>query len=123
MVNPAGDRPASRADPTPGTTATRHDCTVQRRRASAVDPPRLTLTCFRCLSTKDAVVLTDDHNSLLIESVRAQPPEIGVIAERSGRSHDDVEVRAAAGAIVGVILTEFLPARAAEPAARRTCRR
>jgi AcrR family transcriptional regulator len=119
-------------------------------------------TFFRYFPTKDAVVLTDDYDPLLIESIRTQPEAIGtirafrnayhamfsnlsqdeqenfferaqlilevpdlrasflddlaasitlaidVIAERSGRSRDDLEVRAAAGAIMGVAVTEFL---------------
>jgi AcrR family transcriptional regulator len=119
-------------------------------------------TFFRYFPTKDAVVLTDDYDPLLIEAIRAQPAEVGmvrafrnaygdlfsdlsraeqesfferaqiilevpdlrasflddlaasitlvmdVITERTGRSRDEVEVRAAAGAIMGVAITEFL---------------
>jgi AcrR family transcriptional regulator len=119
-------------------------------------------TFFRYFPTKDAVVLTDDYDPLMIEAIRAQPPEIGmvrafrnayrdlfsdlsraeqesfferaqiilevpdlrasflddlaasitlvidVITERTGRSRDDLEVRAVAGAIMGVAITEFL---------------
>jgi AcrR family transcriptional regulator len=119
-------------------------------------------TFFRYFPTKDAVVLTDDYDPLLIEAIRAQPASVGmvrafrnayrdlfsdlsreeqesfferaqiilevpdlrasflddlaasitlvmdVITERTGRSRDEVEVRAAAGAIMGVAITEFL---------------
>lgn len=119
-------------------------------------------TFFRYFPTKDAVVLTDDYDPLLIDVLRAQPASVGVIrairtayravfaeltereqenfferaqfimqvpelrasfldsltagvdliidiiAERSHRSPDDLEVRAAAGALMGLAVTEFL---------------
>ena len=36
-------------------------------------------TFFRYFPTKDAVVLTDDYDPLIIESFRAQPPELGPV--------------------------------------------
>jgi AcrR family transcriptional regulator len=119
-------------------------------------------TFFRYFPTKDAVVLTDDYDPLMVESFRNQPaslsavralrlayqevfadltetekhtfferaqlclqvPEIraafldqlvqsvdllsGVVAERAGRATDDPQVRALAGAVLGVAVTEFV---------------
>ena len=119
-------------------------------------------TFFRYFPTKDAVILTDDYDPLMIEALRAQPPDVPVlrafrtayrclfaelseadqesfleraelilqvpdlraaffdslvdsvttavdlIVERSHRDRDDVEVRALAGALIGLSITEFL---------------
>ncbi|HET9655618.1 MAG TPA: TetR family transcriptional regulator [Kineosporiaceae bacterium] len=119
-------------------------------------------TFFRYFPAKDAVVLTDDYDPLLVDAFRAQPPGVSVvhalrlayrevfqdltpaeaqtffqraelilqvpelrasfldslaegvavitevITERSGRAGDDPEVRAVAGAVMGVAITEFL---------------
>jgi AcrR family transcriptional regulator len=119
-------------------------------------------TFFRYFPTKDAVVLTDDYDPLMIESFRNQPASLGIVralrlayrevfadltetekntffersllcmqvpeiraafldqlvqsvdllsrmaAERAGRETDDPQVRALAGAILGVSVAEFL---------------
>lgn len=119
-------------------------------------------TLLRYFPTKEALVLTDDYDSLITEALRAQPPgaepveavrgalragfssitaeEIpqfrerqqlaftvpqlraashdqlgqsmrtlaGILAERTGRNPDDLEIRALSGAIVGVILSTML---------------
>jgi AcrR family transcriptional regulator len=119
-------------------------------------------TFFRYFPTKDALVLTDDYDPIMVEQFRAQPPElgavaafraafretftdmpqdqvdaawernalilsvpelragfadfmitsmsqvVGLIAERSARSKDDPDVVAAAGAIMGILLSSML---------------
>ena len=37
-------------------------------------------TVFRYFPTKDALVLTDDYDPIMVERFRAQPPELGVVA-------------------------------------------
>jgi len=37
-------------------------------------------TVFRYFPTKDALVLTDDYDPVMVERFRAQPPELGVVA-------------------------------------------
>lgn len=119
-------------------------------------------TFFRYFPTKDAVVLTDDYDPLVIDILRSQPEGVGivralrtafrsvftdlpenerenfferaqivmrvpelrasflddlvasidlivdVVAERSHRDADDPQVRAVAGALMGLAVTEFL---------------
>ena len=37
-------------------------------------------TFFRYFPTKDSLVLSDDYDPIMLESLRAQPPELGVVA-------------------------------------------